>query len=131
LAERDEIGGWPIEEISDQDDLFMGVHKRYLNVDRSVQLGAFRNHNGGMSTNWSKYSTPEETRQQRRTPLANAVIQMNVGSVRAVSGQSVKHTPNWERKNRAHTDVLGEKDEESRVVFGRIATVVIALEQDA
>lgn len=103
----------------------MGVHKTWLKPDGTLATGAFQNRGGAMSTDWSKYATPEETRQRRRTPADNAVVSMNVGKVRAVPGQSVTHTPLPE--NRAHTDVLGEKDEEARVLLRRASTIVLGL----
>jgi hypothetical protein len=80
-----------------------------------------------MSTDWGKYATPEETRVCARTdPDKYAVLQMNVGAVRSVPGQTVEHTPDEANNNRAHTDVVGEKDEEARVKLRRIASVVLA-----
>jgi hypothetical protein len=127
LADENELAEWPVEQIPDGDDLLMGVHRRWFKADRSIQPGAFRNHNGGMSTDWSRYSAPEQTRQRRRTPLDNAVIRMNVGDVRAIPGQSVQHTPDWETMNRAHSDVVGEKDEQVRILLRRAAEVVLPL----
>lgn len=49
---------------------------------------------------------------------------MNVGEVRGIPEQIVKHTPDLEDNNRAHTDVFGEKDEEVRVLFGRITKLI-------
>ena len=103
----------------------MGVHKTWFKPDGTLATGAFRNRGAGMSTDWSKYATPEETRQRRRVPGDNAVVQMNVGQVRAVPGQSVTHTPFPE--NRAHTDVFGEKDEEARVLLRRASTIILEL----
>jgi len=127
LVDQGALTAWPVENIPDNHNPFMGIHKRWFKPDGTVQPGAFRNHDGGMSTDWSKYSTPEETRERRRTPRDNAVLRMNVGRVRAVPGQAVEHTPNWEERNRAHSDVVGEKNEEARVLLRRTAEIVLPL----
>jgi hypothetical protein len=128
----DEIGvPWESEEIPDEDLLYMRVHRAQLDSDGKPIPGAFRNHGRAMSTNWSKYSSPEETRQRARSPSENAVIQMMTGEVRAVPGQSVVHTPDLPTRNRAHTDVTGEKTPEVRIRFSRVYQVVLALRVDA
>jgi len=79
-----------------------------------------------MSVDWEKYSTRLETRDRAKTPKENGVVSLNVGGIRAVPGQSVLHTPILE--NRAHTDVLGEKSPEARVLLRRIARWVVNIE---
>lgn len=106
----------------------MRVHKTWLKRDGSIGLGVFKNAPtpwDGMSTDWQRYSTPEQTRNRvtRKPPAEYAVIKMLVEKVRAIPDQMVEHTPLPD--NRAHTDVLGEKDEEARLLFGRIYEVVI------
>ncbi len=103
----------------------MGIHKNLLTPDGDVPPNAFRDHGGGMSTDWSKYSTPAKTRERRPKPTENLVVQMEVGRVRGIAGQSVEHSPLLE--NRAHTDVLGEKDTEARVMLRRAAAIVVPL----
>ena len=103
----------------------MGVHKTWVKPDGDVSPAAFKNHGNGMSTDWSRYSTPEQTRDRRRKPRENLVVQMEVERVREIPGQSVEHSPLPE--NRAHTDVLGEKDPEARVMLRRAATIVVPL----
>ena len=61
---------------------------------------------------------------------------MNVGQVRAIPGQTVRHSPLFDHPdlpdNRAHSDVLGSRmqNPEVRVLFGRIATIVLRLEAE-
>ena len=125
--------GWDSEDISDDNFLFMRVHRQLLgDSGTSVNPGAFRNRpteKDGMSTDWQKYSTAVETRNRARTPRDNAVIQLQVGAVRRLNGQTVVHTPDIARLNRAHTDVIGEKNPEIRLKFCRLHTVVIPLER--
>jgi hypothetical protein len=63
---------------------------------------------GGMSTDWEKYSTPQQTRERAKNPADNAVIGLPVGPVTKIPLE-VKHTPDIERMNRAHTDIIGDK----------------------
>jgi hypothetical protein len=113
---------WPAETIPDTDDLFMRVHRLWTRGGVPLP-GAFQNRDGGMSTEWDRYSTPDGTRSRGRVPADNGVVKMHIGTVRALPNQMVVHTP--ESTNRAHTDVLGEKDEEVRLKFVRICSWVI------
>lgn len=124
---------WPSEEIPNEDLLYMRVLRERVRADGTVSPGVFKNlptDNHGMSTDWSKYRTnPQEVREgsARRPPSDFRVIKMIVGDVRQISEQSVVHTPNWEMKNRAHTDVFGpksDKDVEIRLRFVRAASLV-------
>jgi len=127
-------GGWESEPILDEDFLFMRVHKTWAKRDGSISLGVFKNTptpQDGMSTDWQKYSTPEETRSHsaRKPPDEYAVIRMLAGKVRTIPKQEVEHTPLPD--NRAHTDVFGEKDEEARLLFGRIYEMVIGFDGES
>lgn len=104
------MSDYPAEAIPDDDVLYLRVHRAHF-LRGEVLSPAFRNHPpGGLSTNWSRYSSPEETRSQaRQAPENYGVLGMNVGAVRAIPHQVVRHTPLPE--NRAHTDVLGPKED--------------------
>ena len=119
---------WESEDIPDTDVLYMRVHWRQLDEDGVLIPGAFKDIGGGMSTDWDKYSNPDQTRARAADPTANAVIAMSVGEVRTVPGQIVIHTPSLEFNNRAHTDVIGEKKKnpEVRLKFTRIYRIVIS-----
>jgi hypothetical protein len=107
---------WQAEEIPGADHLFLRVHKANVR-DGFLIDNAFQEFHGGMSTNWSKYSTPEITRDQvaelpprngkLRDPKVYGVVSLKAEAVRAIPNVSVEHTPDWERNNRAHTDVHG------------------------
>jgi len=128
VAEEGFLSRWPVEYIPNEDSLYMRVHRTWFKPNGQISPGAFQNRGDGMSTDWSKYSTPEETRlRARKAPGDNAVVAMVVKDVRAVPGQQVEHTPL--PQNQAHTDVRGEKDEEARVLIGRIAAVTLPLSE--
>ena len=60
-----------------------------------------------MSTDWSKYSSPNETRNRANEPQNNGIVALIAGGVRAIPGLSVKHSPDVQRSNQAHTDIFG------------------------
>jgi hypothetical protein len=81
-----------------------------------------------MSTDWEKYSSAEETQARSKNPKDNAVISMISGEVGKVPGLVVEHTPDVQRRVRAHTDVIGDKRApEVRVKLGRLAQWAIRL----
>lgn len=122
---------WTIEWIPDADSVFMRAHAMHFR-DGKLSPGVFSPHNGGMSVNWEKYASADETKQQARKPEANAVAVLRVGSIRAIDGLTVGHTP--EPTNRAHSDVFGltrdERLAEIRILLLRIARIAIPLEPD-
>lgn len=120
--------GWKVEPIPDTDSLFLRVHR--ANIDGAeLRPRAFEPHGQGVSTNWSKYSNPKDTRDsvgphpdtgKPRDPLNYGVAQFSVKFVRNVPKLTVKHTPLPEI--RAHTDIrfaLADK-EEMRVKLTRV-----------
>lgn len=117
-----EIVPWEVEEIPDQDILFMRIPRIYF-PDGILNPAAFHNtptRKDGMSTDWNKYSTARDTRRrsQRKPPEEHAVVQLVVGEVRKIPDQTVVHAPLL--SNRAHTEVFGEKHPEARLKFGRL-----------
>lgn len=117
---------WPIEEIPSEDYLYMRVHYALVDASGNPLPAAFRNHGDGMSSDWSRYSTPRETLERASRPAKRGVVQMIVGKIRDLPDQRVEHTP--EPDNRAHTDVFGEKTTEVRVKFLRISSWAIPLQ---
>jgi hypothetical protein len=130
LSVADEVVSWPTEEIPDVDNLWMRVHTHDIEGGEILPR-AFRNHpkkTGGMSTDWAKYRTAQETRNTGRAGPENyTVIRLNVGEVRTIPDQKVSHTPDVANNNRAHTDVFGEKNAQTRVLLIRAAKFEINL----
>ena len=120
---------WEAEDIPDDSHVFMRVHRTAYDFDDGKPLPvAFRDHGGGMSTDWDKYSTAQDSRQRSREPEDNAVISLQVRSVRGIAGLSVVHTPDEEHNNRAHTDVQGDKKRTGvRLQLRQISRVEIPL----
>lgn len=86
-----------------------------------------------MSTDWSRYAAPEQTQRGglRRGPEHYAVLALNVGAVRAIPHQIVEHAPIFADPevpdNRAHAEVAGRKNTETRLHYLRIYRMVLAL----
>lgn len=126
---------WDSEDIPSSDTLYYRAHRTFYGkrwpLD-SIPPTCFMNRpkddpDAGMSTDWSKYASPEESRSRARQPIDNAVVALTVADVHAVPGQRVAHTP--QPDNRAHTDVFGDKsDPEVQTLLSRIARLVIPLE---
>jgi len=116
---------WPKEDIPDDGVLYMRLHRAWTSSGEPIP-GAFRNIVDGMSTDWDRYSTPEETRQRARAPSDNAVIALVVGQVRTVPGQTVEHAPLPD--NRAHTNVMGEKSAQVRLMLMRLYRMALPLQ---
>lgn len=109
---------WPKEHIPDPDHLYFRVHRQYVRQDGTVGPSAFENRGGAISTDWSRYSTPIETRSRAKQPDDNGVVSLQAGLVRAIP-QVVEHTPL--AANRSHSDVVGDKSAEVRAMLRRIA----------
>jgi hypothetical protein len=122
---------WQSENIPNEDFLYMRVHKQnFCAKYPTFSPGVFVNRGGGMSTDWSKYSTPSETRNRGKVPKDNAIIRMLASDVGNIEGQTVIHTPDIPNRNRSHTDVIGEKDVEVRLKFSRISKDIILRVED-
>ena len=102
---------WSPEFIPDQDVLYLAVPNLYLKVDNThISKSCFKPKGEGLSTNWSKYATAQETRDQRSIPGNFGVLQMGVGAVRNVTHNDplkVEHKPDPSRNNRAHSEIMG------------------------
>lgn len=98
------MSDWDAEEIPDEDLLFYRIHSAQLRKGK-LHPGVFRERHGGMSVDWSKYSSAQQTRARATSdPADNGVVSFLAGIPRE-AGLDVTHTPSPE--NRAHTDVSG------------------------
>ena len=120
---------WPKEDIPNEASVFMRLHRNLI-FTGEIGPNVFRDQEGGMSVDWDKYSSASETRARGRTPADNAVISMGVASIRAIEALVVEHDPVQEnsfdqkgnplKPNRAHSQVIGEKDTQRRLMLSRI-----------
>jgi hypothetical protein len=117
------VSVWREEEIPNESLLYMRAHQVYKKTDGTLKPGVFKDQGDSMSTDWDRYSTPQETLDRARVPAQNAVISLNVGEVRAIDPLSVKHDlrdVDGQPVHRAHTSVFGEKTPEVRLKLRRI-----------
>lgn len=123
---------FPIEDIPDLDSVFMRAHKTYFR-DGELEPGVFTPKEGpGLSVDWDRYSTKEETQKRSKKPSDNAVIAMLVSGIREIEGLDVKHLP--EMTNRAHCEIAlpdrrdrREELTEVRLKLKRLAFIVVPL----
>ncbi len=119
---------FPREDIPSADSVFMRAHETYFR-DGDLQPGVFTSKEGpGMSVDWDRYSSEEQTRQRARKPEKNAVIRLSVGGIRKIDPLDVVHRP--EPDNRAHSEVDLPTDEtltEIRLKLNRLVKIVIPL----
>lgn len=122
---------WPVEYVPNSDFLYRRVHVNILIITPNwddIPPFAFKDNNG-ISTDWNKYSSPEESRQRALDPEKNGIIQVKVESVRQFQNLTINHTPL--PSNRAHTTINGLKDYKKedqtdiRKRLARLATWII------
>ena len=115
--EYPEIEVFPVEDVPDDDFLYYRIHKTKIDFSetdhkRKIKLIAFDPQPQGcteMSTDWSKYSTPDESRNRARVPSDNGIVSFHVQKVRAEPYPlSVKHDPTLVEhfRNRSHTIIF-------------------------
>ena len=110
---------YPVEHIPDEDRLFRRILSEYWK-NNNVEPGAFSLDHDGISCDWEKYSTPQQSvdrgRQNTKRPFAG-VVSFICGALR-IESFAVNHTPS--KKNRAHSSVSAENDEENRIKLSRL-----------
>lgn len=119
----------PSEAIPDDAILYMRIHKGWWS-ERKQRFGADtfsdsgEGDQTGMSTNWEKYATAEQTREQAASPAEdNYVVAMRMRDVLGIPGLSVKHRPLQNLPG--HTDVIGEKTLEVKDALRRVCWIVL------
>jgi len=120
---------WPVEDIPDDNHVLMRAHRVFFREDVLLP-SVFRPHGDSMSVDWTRYSTPQDTRNRAPIPDQNAVIRLPVIGIRKTPPLDVRHTP--EPENRAHSEVLGlptEREDltEIRILLLGFSETVLAL----
>lgn len=125
---------WPVEDIQGKDWLYLRVHRNNFR-DGKPTIGAFKEHGEGLSTDWSKYSGPNDSRRRGKIPSDNGVIGFQVQNLNAITGIRIQHDPLFygpsdEKNNRAHTNIKGVElnKPESRVALSRCYQLFIRQE---
>src|SRR5688572_20783290 len=99
---------YEVEQIPNTASVFRRVPPNRAFPNGKPRPGAFSDKGSGMSTSWDKYAQPDAC---RGNPPVCGVARLGVEPVRLL-GLKVNHTPR--DTDQAHTDVVGEKDEEVR-----------------
>lgn len=146
MAEEIPLTNWEIEEIPDLDPLgqeyvlYRCIYETFIKekaLDR-ISPSAFKDEkNLGVSTDWSKYSTPKEAqlRERRHSPEKYGVVSLKILEIREseiLKELSIEHSPlqktGSNKGNRAHTDIMGiqkygrsHKRNKAQVYLARIA----------
>lgn len=118
-----------IEVIPDEDFVFMRAYKDRIK-DGVPRPSAFEAHGGGLSVDWDRYATPEQTRARGKNAQHNAVVSMGVGAIRALScSPEVVHAPLPENKAHSHVGIPEDPavELELRIKLSRLAVVVIPI----
>jgi hypothetical protein len=139
------------EMIPDEAILYCFVHKANIdykrgNVPRSAAFQNTPKEGDNLSSDWSKYSTPIETRERIGQQLKHnsenfknandyGVLQLDVGILRSEDyKQKIVHDPIFNDpeilgtpNNQAHAIIIGEKDEEVRLKMQGISSWVSEL----
>lgn len=98
--------------IPDSDFLYMRIHKVNLDLTiddpiKQIRPVAYDPKGGdGLSVDWSAFCSPLDTKNRAPNPNDNGVISMPVGEVRKIP-LNVIHSPDEERGNFAHSEILG------------------------
>ncbi|MFC1478877.1 hypothetical protein ACFL57_05415 [Candidatus Margulisiibacteriota bacterium] len=110
------------ETIPDKATLYRNIPPKHILTDDKIMPISFSRYD--MSTDWDEHSTPEESLQRHDIKYQGGIVGLGVSDIKSkIQNQIIKHTPS--RRNPAHTDVLGEKDNEIRLAFCRIAKWII------
>ena len=116
---------WEKEDIPNVDPsgndylLFRHIHKTYINDrdPKTISPSSFKDSDGtGISTDWSKYSTPRKTykRPKRNPPEEYGIVRLKVREIRErdeLNKLTIEHNPKQKTKNyegnQAHTNING------------------------
>lgn len=131
----DKVVEWAVESIPDDNCVFMRAHRQHFSQG-DLGHGVFRRREKGVSVDWDRYTTPEDTRARAKSnPKDNAVISLLVGCIRQIQPLTVDHDPIFtppEERNRAHSLIrnLPEAPDltEARFKLRRCAQLVIPLD---
>jgi hypothetical protein len=120
---------FPQEQIPDDANLFMRIHRDWLLDNGDVKPGFFRNipADDGMSCDWDKYSTAAQTKERAKNPEVNGVLQFGARDARGLPDQRLAHDP--QEDNRAHSQLFGEKTTEIRLKLKRLCKWAILISQ--
>jgi hypothetical protein len=98
------MDNYPKEQIPAQSNLFYRIHKTFI-VDGEIVPGVFQSKIDGMSTDWDKYGTPQQSLALSKIPADNGIVKFSVRQIRQQPSMDVEHDP--QLYNRSHSLVHG------------------------
>ncbi|MHA1491415.1 MAG: hypothetical protein ACTSRI_17405 [Promethearchaeota archaeon] len=123
----------PIENFLDSHFLYRAVHRglwqNWESPDRIDPIFFYsKNAEEGLSFDWSKYSTPEDTLKGRKgkSLKKNGIIQLNIGKLRTSIVQfelpiTIEHNP---PENQAHTLMFGITKSNTAKIRRKLSKIV-------
>jgi hypothetical protein len=120
------------EKIPQKSNLYRHIPKFHFNQKGKIRPITFserkKEEGRGISSNWDRYSNPQQTLEAapleiEGVEIRGGVVSLLVKSILDISGQDVKHTPN--NPNKAHASILGRKDEEVRLKLKQISKLIL------
>lgn len=101
-----------IDNMPDEHLVYMRVHKQNIDFkatspNKMIRPVAFDpKGEGGLSVDWSEYSTPDESLSRAKVPEKNGIISMPISGIRASPlPLTVLHKP--DKINYSHSEILG------------------------
>ena len=112
---------WEVEKIPNTDSLYYRIHINWMD-NEDIMPGVFRERGTGekkgMSCDWSKHSTPEDSRKRAQQPHKNGIIEFIVQKLRELN-LTVNHAPiqnhSFMDDNRAHSNVKGVEERSTEI----------------
>jgi hypothetical protein len=101
-----------IEIIPDDDKLYLRVHKTNLDLNvlddtLKIKLVAFdQKGDDGLSVNWSKYSSKNDTIKMAKNPSDNGVVSFVVKLIRKIPLRVIHNPINFPTLNQSHSLIL-------------------------
>jgi hypothetical protein len=117
---------FPKEEIPNTCKLYYRLHPRFIREGEWTP-GVFFDIDGGMSVDWAKYSTPQQTKMRAIYSKGKHKIgEFIAGEVRQVP-QTVLHQPTSippDPPNQAHSEVIGIKTDRVQMKLLEICKIL-------
>ena len=141
---KDDPVNWetePIENFLNEHFLYRGIHRifwinwRDINKIEPNLFAVPKPGEEGLSTDWSKYSAPQDTLNRLRIPdlKINGIIALNVGQLRNIIKikklpLNIMHDPiristEFQQVNRAHTLIIGMNKQNKAKIKRNLAKI--------
>lgn len=119
---------YPCEEIPNSNKLYCRVHKANVREGELLPIVFKERGEGdekGLSVDWERYSTPDDTRKRAKNPELNGVVNFVAGKIRELPmNLTVNHAPLYYSElatktlidNQSHSNINGTDSVKSRLI---------------